>query len=185
MTDLNELRDKAHTNAVKHGFWNKELSNQHCLMLVITELSEAIEADRKGDRANKVCFDTCIANAYQGIVRSDWFTNSYNRCIKNSLEDELADTFIRLLDLAGARCIDIELKKYSPKGDYPFTELVYSIITQLSMLGEVGFTLKGIIDVSLSALLGLSLHMGIDLLWFVEQKMKYNEFRPIMHGKKY
>lgn len=26
---------------------------------------------------------------------------------------------------------------------------------------------------------------GIDLLWHIDQKMKYNEVRPMMHGKKY
>lgn len=46
--NLNELRDKAYRIACDHGFHDKELSNEHCLMLVITELSEAVEADRKG-----------------------------------------------------------------------------------------------------------------------------------------
>ena len=27
--------------------------------------------------------------------------------------------------------------------------------------------------------------LGIDLLWHIDQKMKYNELRPAMHGKKY
>ena len=46
--DLNALRDRAYKTACEHGFHDEELSNEHCLMLVITELSEAIEADRKG-----------------------------------------------------------------------------------------------------------------------------------------
>ena len=49
---LNELRDKAYRNAVTHGFHNKELSNEHCLCLVISELMEAVEADRKGKRSS-------------------------------------------------------------------------------------------------------------------------------------
>nr|DAV39420.1 MAG TPA: homing endonuclease [Caudoviricetes sp.] len=46
--DFNALRDRAYKCACDHGFHNTELSNGHLLMLVITELSEAVEADRKG-----------------------------------------------------------------------------------------------------------------------------------------
>ena len=52
--NLNELRDKAYRNAVTHGFHDEELSNEHCLCLVISELMEAVEADRKG-RLGKKC----------------------------------------------------------------------------------------------------------------------------------
>ena len=44
--NLNELRDKAYRNAVTHGFHDEELSNEHCLCLVISELMEAVKADR-------------------------------------------------------------------------------------------------------------------------------------------
>ena len=44
----NELKDKAHSNAVKHGFWEGKPSDKHFLCLVISELMEAVEADRKG-----------------------------------------------------------------------------------------------------------------------------------------
>ena len=44
--NLNKWRDRAYKTACEHGFHDKELSNEHCLMLVITELSEAVEAER-------------------------------------------------------------------------------------------------------------------------------------------
>ena len=34
----NELKDKAHSNAVKHGFWEGKPSDKHFLCLVISEL---------------------------------------------------------------------------------------------------------------------------------------------------
>lgn len=37
--NFNELANKAHTNAVNHGFWKERWSNEHCLMLIITEHS--------------------------------------------------------------------------------------------------------------------------------------------------
>lgn len=49
--NYNEMTERAHSNAVKHGFWDKKQSNEHCLMLVITEIAEMVEADRKNDKA--------------------------------------------------------------------------------------------------------------------------------------
>lgn len=46
--NLNELRDKAYSNAVVHGWHEDNLSDEHFLCLVISELMEAVEADRKG-----------------------------------------------------------------------------------------------------------------------------------------
>lgn len=32
---------------------------------------------------------------------------------------------------------------------------------------------------------GLAKHLDIDLLWHIEQKIRYNELRPMLNGKKY
>lgn len=45
---LRELIDCAYSCACNHGFHDKGLSSRHCLMLILTEISEAVEADRKG-----------------------------------------------------------------------------------------------------------------------------------------
>ena len=47
-TDLNKLRDRAYQIAKAHGFHEKEVSDETYLMLIITEISEAVNADRKG-----------------------------------------------------------------------------------------------------------------------------------------
>ena len=60
---LNELRDKAYKIAYEHGFHNQEFSNEHYFCLVISELMEAVEADRKGKRANVERYNKKIANS--------------------------------------------------------------------------------------------------------------------------
>ena len=45
-TDLNNLRDRAYKNACNHGFHNEEKIDAHWLMLVITEIAEAVQAHR-------------------------------------------------------------------------------------------------------------------------------------------
>ena len=42
--NYNELSNKAHSNSAKHGFWGEKWSTEHCLMLVITEIGELVDA---------------------------------------------------------------------------------------------------------------------------------------------
>lgn len=47
--EINELIEECHRIAVEHGFWTVEKSIPAKLMLITSELGEAMEADRKGD----------------------------------------------------------------------------------------------------------------------------------------
>lgn len=183
--DLNALRDRAYKTACEHGFHDKELSNEHFLCLVISELMEAMEADRKGKVPNLKQFECGIS-----YPKND-FRQVYEYCLKGTVAEELADAVIRLLDLAGHRCINIEPinediiedMEESCK-DETFTESIYSISTlpaRYEGVYDIHVTLNGMI----TAIFGLAKHLGIDLFWHIEQKMKYNELREKMHGKKY
>ena len=55
-TDLNILRDRAHAIATAHGFHEKEESDKTYLMLIITEISEAVNADRKDKHDSISCY---------------------------------------------------------------------------------------------------------------------------------
>ena len=73
---LNELAQLCHSIAVEKGFWEKERNIGEALMLIVTELAEAMEAHRVQDHDN--------------------------------FREEIADAFIRLLDLCGGLKLDIE-----------------------------------------------------------------------------
>ena len=47
MKTLNKLRDEVHENAKNKGFWDKERETGTLLMLCVSELAEAMEADMK------------------------------------------------------------------------------------------------------------------------------------------
>jgi NTP pyrophosphatase (non-canonical NTP hydrolase) len=96
-TGLNDAAEQIHEDAKRKGFWDSERETGTLLMLCVSELFEALEADRKGRVANLDKFD-------KGIAHGDIF-ETY---IKDTFEDELADTVIRILDLCGARGIDLE-----------------------------------------------------------------------------
>ena len=55
--NLNELRNQAYRNAVVHGWHEENLSDEHFLCLVMSELMEAVNADRKGKRALRKIFE--------------------------------------------------------------------------------------------------------------------------------
>ena len=105
--NLNELKDRAYRIACEHGFHDEEYSNEHFLALTITELSEAIEADRNNKRANIEQFEVDKNLATELLVSDDsYFVTSYQKNIKGTIEEELADVFIRLLDLFGTLSLD-------------------------------------------------------------------------------
>ncbi|RGN63285.1 MULTISPECIES: hypothetical protein [unclassified Bacteroides] len=199
-TNLNILRDKAYKTACEHGFHEQELSNEHCFCLVISELMEAVETDRKGKRANVDRYNKKIANSRicQGldpdIPKERGYEVAYNETIKGSIEEELADAVIRLLDLAGLRGISLELANGDIDDciedmaeackDETFTESIYSIST-LPVRYDGLYDFHTTVNDMVLSIFGLAKYLEIDLFWHIEQKMKYNKLRDKMHGKKY
>ncbi len=193
--DLNVLRDRAYKTACEHGFHEQELSNEHCLCLVISELMEAMEADRKRKYfKGKIMFERDF-NLYSALVEENVrYRNAFEKHIKDTVGDELADSVIRLLDLAGLRGICLELANGDIDDciediaeackDETFTESIYSIST-LPVRYDGIFDFPTAVNDMILSIFGLAKYLDIDLLWHIEQKMKYNELREKMHGKKY
>ncbi|MFR8962786.1 MAG: hypothetical protein ACLVIB_05280 [Bacteroides uniformis] len=189
--NLNELRDRAYKTACNHGFHDEELSNEHCLCLVISELMEAVEADRNNKYADRKSFKDYYEDE-EPHYNAD-FKYSFEKYIKDCVEDEFADACIRLLDLAGLRNISID--------DFPeeaiygasescvgetFTESIYAISTlPIRYFYEYNYSFESQIGHMLLSIFGLAKHMNIDLIWHMEQKMRYNELRENKHGKRY
>lgn len=121
---LNQLRDEIHANAVKHGFYEFENSVpngalvdevEHAffaqkIALIHSELSEALEADRANSRARIKAYKEALAENHrkygEDCIGNDMC--SFSALVKNTVEDELADVIIRVLDLCGHLKIDIE-----------------------------------------------------------------------------
>ncbi len=137
--DVNSLCLFAHHTASKKGFWDKEKEIGTVLMLIVSELGEACEAHRKGKRTVwDNYFDEYarlqesskeVTTKELATFEQQAFTQAFQKHIKDTFEDELADTFIRLGDLCGK--------------------------------------------------------LGIDIDTHIRLKMRYNETRPRLHGKKY
>ena len=99
---INEIIKAVHENAVDKGFWKNKREVGTLLMLCVSELSEAMEADRKNRFASieKFCNSLHVKNAT--------FQKSFESNIKDTFEDELADTVIRIFDICGGMNINLE-----------------------------------------------------------------------------
>lgn len=108
MNNLNELSKQFHERAKVKGFWDKIPETGTLLMLIVSELSEALEADRKGKFANMNQFEKDLSEMTKYDDEKVYRQLAFFHNIKDSFEDEIADAFIRLFDLCGALDIDIE-----------------------------------------------------------------------------
>lgn len=189
--NLNELRNIAYKTACEHGFHDKRLSEEHCLCLVISRLMKAVKADRKGKRADRESFKSSYDNEEPHDDAN--FKYCFEKYIKDTLPDELSDAVICLLDLAGLRGISLESASNDINSEYmddivcmysqlSFTEAIYSIFTKPIVDYQY---LSTIVNEMIFLIFALAKHLDIDLLWHVEQKMRYNELRPKLNGKIY
>ncbi len=193
MKDLNELRDKAYQCAVKHGWHEEKLSNEHFLCLVISELMEAVEADRKGKHSKVGMFKEWQGNSIplSEETRQRRFKEDFEAYIKGSVEEELADACIRLFDLSGLNDINLgEISMDELKDSYwfpyfSFTEYMYYFTSQLCNPEEIHLrTLDNVVRCTLKEILVFCVKRNIDIFWYIEQKIKYNQSRDYKHGGK-
>lgn len=184
LNKLNELSKQAHEQAVKNGFWEKDYSGGHCLMMVITELSEAIEADRKGYRSHKSEF-VSWTNGYTWEDKPELLHRTFNMHIKDTVEDEISDAYIRLLDLAGAQDMSIpDLSEYLVYVKDTLKELENRSFPEFCF-GLCEIITRGCMIEAMCIIQTYCELNNIDLYWHIEQKMKYNETREYKHGKQY
>lgn len=179
--NLNELRNRAYKNAVSHGWHEENLSNEHFLCLVISELMEAVEADRSDKHTNRDIFEYYMKQRRRD---DEEFMYAFKHDIKDSVEDELADACIRLLDLAGLRGYDLDSFDYEGSdtedySDMTFTESMFRICVYVT-----DNFYRDELYILLNEIFAFCRDRNIDIFWHIEQKMKYNELRPYKHGNK-
>lgn len=189
--DYTKLAKEVHANSVKHGWWEDKPSTEHFFTLVVCELAEAVEADREGSRCDQKLFASTLCTFVEPYRQNSeryekkW-NSAFEQCVKDTVEDELADAVIRLLDIAGAR-------------NYRFSQPITGYSTLVSkentFTENIGCIMECVatrylsnyhrIACSLVQIEELAKMLDIDLAWHIEHKMRYNASRPYKHGKAY
>ena len=181
MIDNEKLKNWAkqiYENACAHGWHEESKPDKLWMCLVMSEVSEAVEADRK-----HISFNGNIAGFEKLTGVGHDFKTVYKDYIKGSVADELADVVIRLLDFAYMRWGDkfnchVECYDIVPSDDVA--------INAFTFVKDVLNYDSTSVSTSICYVIEWADQLGIDLEWHIEHKMKYNELRPYKHGgKKY
>ena len=197
---LASLTEDAFEIADKHGFYNENTEIETELMLIITEMSEAVQADRHNHHGS-------IEDYESEIQMGRYIPTAYKNTLEGTVESEFADIAIRILSLLGwiNSKTPIKLKSDSILADeyeigkiqYKIQNIInkdsiakdlYRLIAHFSWLIDnescswfVSDTLQGI----LMRVFAIAHNHNIDLMEHIKLKMKYNESRPYLHGCKY
>ena len=106
MANLNELASVIHNNARAKGFYDAPFNTAEKLMLIVSELSEALERDREPGNAAPV--PNLMLDAVDSWGDPIKFAMHFKTNIKDTFGDEMADAIIRILDLCAAKNINID-----------------------------------------------------------------------------
>ena len=111
---MKKLISQAHQVAKDKGFWEQERNKPEMLMLIVSEVAEALEALRKDHYADKAVVESLVHDLEldrtdeEFMLKAINWKTSFEQGVKSSFEDELADVAIRLFDLCGGLNIDLE-----------------------------------------------------------------------------
>ena len=174
--------------AKDHGFHDVELPVNHFIMLIITEISEMVEADRKKNRAERMKLEHICSLA----ATNESYNHYFELCVKDTLEDEMADACIRIFDLAGTFGWTLSDKRGEEEGyrayrcvsQRKFTEIAYQLCNLLTANGADSYNEQKC-TAALAFMESWAKDLHFDLAWHIEQKMKYNKTRVRLHGKQY
>lgn len=104
---LNEASNQIFQNNKAKGFWDNERNVGELLMLVTSELGEAMEAHRKNRFAQLKRLEFELGQNATMTKEQHW-NEKFGFHVKDTFEDEIADAVIRLMDLSAGLGIDLE-----------------------------------------------------------------------------
>lgn len=190
-SELNKLKSVIYATEVAHGFHDEEHTVDHELGMVLSEIGEAIDADRNPNAPvpTQKTIDDALELADESDEQHVVFIAYFKDHIKGSVVEELADVAIRLLDLAGNLdvefdwCDDIETADWCGKETLP--DRLFSFAMTLENLswnchdsGSYASVLEDIANIAKD-------FTHLNLWQVVRLKMLYNDMRPRLNGKKY
>lgn len=195
--ELASLAGDAFENAYKHGFYTESTEIETALMLIITEMAEAVQADRHNRHGS-------IEDYESEIQMGRDIPTAYKNALEGTVESEFADISIRILSLLEwmnskepiifksdsiladkyevakfqCRVINIINNGSIAKDLYRLNGHFSWFVGNESCYWFVSDTLQNI----LMSVFAIAHIHNIDLMEYIKLKMQYNESRPYLHG---
>ena len=189
---LKQFMTKAYENAKVKGFYKPDLDINKALMLIITEMGEAIQASRHNRHGSIEGYNTYLEVSDEHVA--------YEESLEGTVESEFADITLRIISLLGwydsqnTICLmnDTELKKTEEfhkvefeHGNYCLPTAMYLIITRITYFpfscSPAWMNTLRLQDI-LVQVFALAHAEGIDIVEHIKLKMQYNESRPYLNG---
>lgn len=187
--NIKQLIKEAHDNAVERGFYpeGEDRNIGELLMLIVSELGEALEAHRCGRCADWDLYErdvkdhTCLNKSKHQFQKARIVSFMDN--IKDTFDDEIADVFIRLFDLCGYLKIDAYFEEMEIYTDN-IGEMLLGVVKEITNYNFCNDK-KIWMAFVLSSLDGICQKLNIPIEKHIKAKMAYNRTRPRKHGKEY
>jgi len=183
--DLLKLSTVVYQGNKDRGFTYGEERKKTLEALVVCELCEAIEADRKSRRANVNGF---IRDCMSDQVEFD--ASSFKEHIKDSVEDELADTIIRILDLFPRISWKQSLLSLAPDFKWGFVfdgnqTMCDQLLDAIDICRKKGIDEDIRLVQAIYYIEKMAEFHEIDIWYHVSLKLEFNATREHKHGKEY
>lgn len=177
-----------HERMKEKGFHDRDVSLQEIFGLIISEMCEAMEAERKGRLSLNEKYDFVLTRQ-----TPEGFISSFKEYIKDTVSDELADVFIRCMDAVGKynkenndivlfkHCVDERVKILNNTPNtfaFYVCHLAYWVTSNEKICCNYFVIIMEICA-------AIAIRHNIDLGKAIEAKIQYNETRGYKHGKKY
>lgn len=205
--NIRHLEESIYNNAVSHSFHDNHTSMEHDVMMIITELCEAINAHRARDifpkniydviqmaiKDRKIEPDTTISSFYEDLNNNRAsIKGAYEEYIQGTFTEELADAYIRCIDYIAyhqlAKMVRVTLDSLSSVKRTLFENQLRGLTLPHMIHVVIRFYYKGDVYDPAILLLGISSIANIfkiELSDFIHAKIIFNINRPILHGKQY
>lgn len=191
MSKLIKYAQECKEISAAHGFWEDGPSRNRAemVMLMVSELSECLEAFRKGHTWRSINASGRIGHYMNQKAGDDWIKSFKENC-KDTVEDELADVVIRVLDYIKGwnvpYCKRIYRKESTGNFGNDLLRITHYLIQAYHSDLEGSNPLPGKDwGYVLSAIEAFCDWQGIDIEQHVRWKMDYNKSRPYKHDKKF
>lgn len=182
MVDIDNYIKESYEIALEKGFYPPDSHIYEHIMGIVSELGEVYEAHRnnKFSTIEDTPFDINVIIENIGDLDCDSFISKdiYEKHIKDTFEDELADCFIRLFNVCSfiGRHIRIDSQYFYQEGWNTVPGDLYAITSQV-MQSDFIF--------AINMLYGFCKYHNIDIEKYIELKIRYNKTRPKLNGKQY
>ena len=175
---LQKLAKEIYEIAVAHGWHEDTKPNELWMALVMSEVAEAVEADRK-----HISVNGNLEGFHKLIEVGHDFKTVYRDYLKGSVAEELADIVIRLLDYINMRWGDKYEWWYNPHSFRIPDEFPVAAWKLVKVhLNEGSINVRD----SIQYVIEWADKLNIDLEEHIKWKMRYNSLRSYKHGgKKY